>query len=67
MPDPVAGRSATLVLIFLLEYPFSGTVAVTPTPFERVVEDLRPAGAASTSQSGFSGTALYAGLRDKSS
>ena len=31
---------ATLVLILLLQYPFSGSVAVRPTPFEHVAKDL---------------------------
>ncbi len=35
---------ASLVLILLLEYPFSGTVAVRPAPFEHVATDLRPPG-----------------------
>ena len=43
---------ASLVLILLLEYPFSGTVAVRPTPFERVAADLRSASVTSTSRSG---------------
>jgi hypothetical protein len=45
---------ATLVLILLLEYPFSGTVAVRPTPFEHIAEDLGAASGNSTSQSEFS-------------
>ncbi len=32
---------ATLVLILLLEYPFSGTVAVGPTPFLHIAQNLR--------------------------
>lgn len=43
---------ASLVLILLLEYPFSGTVAVRPTPFERVAADLRSASVTSTGRSG---------------
>jgi hypothetical protein len=58
---------ATLVLILLLEHPFSGTVAVRPTPFEHVVEDFRPAGAPTIRQSESNGPALYAGLRDQPS
>jgi hypothetical protein len=43
----------TLVLILLLEYPFSGTVAVRPTPFEHVATDLRlDHGAAPGTQTG---------------
>jgi hypothetical protein len=57
---------ATLVLILVLEYPFIGTVAVRPTPFEHVVGDLRPANGTGISQFEFSGPALYAGLRDQS-
>ena len=45
---------ASLVLILLLEYPFSGTVAVRPAPFENVATDLRPASGASISRSEFS-------------
>ena len=48
---------ASLVLVLLLEYPFSGTVAVRPTPFEHVVQDLRMASVTSTSQSGLSSPA----------
>lgn len=48
---------ATLVLILLLEFPFTGTVAVRPTPFEHVVQDLRSASGTSTIQSKFSGPA----------
>ena len=33
--------SATLVLTLLLEYPFSGTIEVKPTPFEHVAGELR--------------------------
>jgi hypothetical protein len=50
---------ASLVLILLLEYPFSGTVAVRPTPFEHVVQDLRLASGTSTSQSGFNSPTSY--------
>lgn len=32
-----------LALILLLEYPFSGTIAVKPTPFEHVIENMRSA------------------------
>jgi hypothetical protein len=32
---------ATLVLILLLEFPFSGTVAVGPTPFVQLAQNLR--------------------------
>jgi Protein of unknown function (DUF4239) len=45
---------ASLVLILLLEYPFSGTVAVRPAPFEHVATDLRPASGTSLSRSEFS-------------
>lgn len=48
---------ASLVLILLLEYPFSGTVAVRPTPFEHVAADLRSASGTSSSQSEFSSPA----------
>ena len=58
---------ATLVLILVLEYPFIGTVAVRPTPFEHVVGDLRPANGTGVSQFKFNGPALYTGLRDQSS
>jgi Protein of unknown function (DUF4239) len=57
---------ATLVLILVLEYPFIGTVAVRPTPFEHVVGDLRPANGTGISKFEFSGPALYTGLRDQS-
>ena len=50
---------ASLVLVLLLEYPFSGTVAVRPTPFEQVVQDLRLASGTSTSQSGFNSPTSY--------
>jgi Na+/melibiose symporter-like transporter len=33
--------SATLVLALLLEYPFSGTIEVSPAPFEHVAGELR--------------------------
>ena len=46
---------ASLVLILLLEYPFSGTVAVRPTPFGHVAADL--ASGTSTSRSGSSSPA----------
>jgi Protein of unknown function (DUF4239) len=39
---------ASLVLILLLEYPFSGTVAVRPAPFEHMAADLHPASGTST-------------------
>jgi hypothetical protein len=45
---------ASLVLILLLEYPFSGTVAVKPAPFEQVATDLRSASGTSIGQSEFS-------------
>jgi hypothetical protein len=38
----------TLVLILVLEYPFSGTVAVRPTSFEHVATDLRLASVINT-------------------
>jgi Protein of unknown function (DUF4239) len=48
---------ASLVLILLLEYPFSGTVAVRPTPLEHVAADLASARVTSTSRPGFSSIA----------
>jgi len=34
---------ASLVLILLMEYPYSGTIAVSPAPFAQVAADMHAA------------------------